>query len=237
MKPQHFSKLAPVVLLVCVGGGPTQDAADVRPRSDFRGHREAVKQLAFHPNSKLLVSAGQEGCLRLWSLETNRQLRQIAPRGKTVDQRPSIAPIPRRIEAVEFSPDGKLIAEVAVETSGLTALRLWNPEDGKVVRMLAEGVDNMRALAFTPDGKLIATNARDPLGWGQKVLLRDVQTGKVVAELREKRMAASQIEFSPDGKLLASAGATKIYIWDVVQRKPLHTISAHTQSVAAQIIL
>jgi WD40 repeat protein len=228
MKAHYLVALTP---LLCAAGGPIQDRPDVRPRSDFRGHREAVRHLAFAPDSKLLVSAGREDFLRLWSLESGRQVRRIVPRGRTVTERLNSTPLPRRIEAVEFSPDGSLIAEAAIETNGQTMLRLWNPEDGELLRILAERVDNMRALAFAPNGKLIASNARDPLEWGQKILLRDVETGNVVAELREKRMAASHIEFSPDGRLLASAGATKIHIWDVTQRKLLHTIPAHKKSV------
>ena len=107
-------------------------------------------------------------------------------------------------------------------------MRLWNPEDGEVVRILAEGVDNMRALAFSPDGKLIATNVRDRLGWGHKILLCDTQSGKVVGELSNKGLAATMLTFSPDGKLLVCAGARKIYIWNVAERKLLPKATAAT---------
>lgn len=233
MKPCFCVTIVLGLLGACAADAVAQATPDIRPKMDFRGHREAVRQLVFHPDGKQLISAGQEGCLRLWSLETGRMLRRIEPRGRAVADRVTPVPIRRRIESIAFSPDGKTVAEVAVEPSGTTTLRLWNPEDGEVVRMLAEGVDNMRALAFTPDGKLIATNMRDPLGWGQKILLRDVQTGKVVAELRDQRVAASLIKVSRDGKLLASAGATKIHIWDVVERKLLHTIAAHKKAIQA----
>lgn len=225
--------LPPALMLlgVCVAAGFAQDKTDIRPRRDLRGHRGPVRHIAFHPSGKLLVSSGTEGKIRLWNLETGRVVRQIFPRGKTVDARTAATPAPRRIESIAFSPDGKMIGEAAVETSRATALRLWNTEDGQQIRMLAEDVNNMRCVAFTPDGKLIAANTRDATRWGHKIVLRDLETGKVVTELRDERLAATRITFSADGKLLASAGARKIHIWDVAMRKLLHTIDGHKKSI------
>ena len=219
--------------IFAVGAVPamSQDTPDFRPMRDLRGHREAVRHLAFSPDGKFLVSAGQEGRLRLWNLETGQCVRQLFPREKTFEDRMPTTEIKRRIESVAFSPDGKSIAEIAIETSGLSILRLWNPQDGELLKTLAEGVDNMRALAFSPDGKLIATNARDPLGWGQKILVRDAHSGKIAAELKEQRLAATTLAFSPDGKILACAGARKIFIWDFEQKKLLHTIDAHKKAI------
>lgn len=231
MKSRSPLMAALIVLGACIGGAGEQDTPDIKPRSDLRGHRGPVKHLAFHPDGKLLVSAGTEGKIRLWNLETGRLVRQIYPRGKTVEDRIVAAPTRRRIESIAFSPDGKMIGEAAAETTLATSLRLWDPEDGEEIRLLAHDVQNMRCLAFTPDGKLIATNMRDPSKWGHKIVLRDLETGKIVAELREDRLAASLIAFSADGKKLASAGARKIHIWDLAARKLLHTIDGHKKAI------
>ncbi|MFQ5807695.1 MAG: WD40 repeat domain-containing protein [Phycisphaerae bacterium] len=231
MKPRFPLTTALIVLGVCVASGAAQDRLDIRPRSDLRGHRGPVRHLAFHPDGKLLVSAGTEGKIRLWDVETGRLLRQIYPRSRVVKNSTAAPPVPRRIESIAFSPDGKMIGEAAAETTLATSLRLWNPEDGQEIRLLAHDVQNMRCLAFTPDGKLIATNMRDPHKWGHKIVLRDLESGEAVVELRDDRLAASLIAFSADGKKLASAGARKIHIWDVAARKLLHAIDGHKKSI------
>jgi WD40 repeat protein len=231
MKRCSLLFVASTVLSVCAGSAAAQDRPDVFPRKDLRGHRGAVEHVAFHPNGKLLISAGSEGRIKLWNLETTRLVREIFPRSKTVDAETGVRPRRRRIEWLAFTPDGKAIGEAAVEGSFDTTLRLWNPEDGEQLRLLAENESNLRCLAFTPDGKLVASNARDPEKWGQKIVLRDPENGKVVAELRADRLAATLLAFSPDGKTLASAGARKIQIWDVATREVKHTISGHKKAI------
>ncbi len=220
-----------IVLGVCVAAGPEQDKPDIRPRADLRGHRGAVKHLAFHPDGKLLISAGTEGKIRLWDLETKRLVRQIYPRGKTVADSIAAPLASRRIEAIDFSPDGQFVGEAVVEASQTAVLRLWNPETGEPVRTLAKDVPNLRCVAFYPPGKLVAANMRDPDKWGHKIVLRDLEAGTIVTELREDRLAASLIAFSADGKKLASAGARKIHIWDVAARELVHKIDGHKKAI------
>ncbi len=231
MRPYHLLIIVPFVLLVGAGGGPTQDTPDVRPRGDLRGHRGPVKHLAFHPDGKLLASAGTEGKIRLWDIERRRLVRQIYPRERTVDERTLATPAARRIEAIGFSPDGKLLGEVAVESSGEAVLRLWDAETGLLVSELTRTVQDLRALAFAPRKKLVAASMRDPEKWGHKIVIRNRETKEVVAELRDDRMAASHLEFSPDGTRLAAAGARKLHIWDVPGRKLLHTINGHKKAI------
>jgi WD40 repeat protein len=231
MKPRLTFTFALVALGICAAAGPAQDRTDIRPRADLRGHRGAVKHLAFDPEGKLLASAATEGKIWLWNLETGHLVRQIYPRGKTVANTIATPLAHRRIESIEFSPDGKMIGEAAAETTLNTSLRLWNPADGEEIRLLARDVENMRCLAFTPDGKLVVTNMRDPIKWGHKIALWNVETGELVGELRDDRLSASLIAFSADGKKLATAGATKIHIWDFTARKLLHTIDGHKRAI------
>lgn len=229
------SRVLPIVVSLVVGlsvaSGAAQDKPDIRPRNDLRGHRGAVQHLAFHPNGKLLASADAKGRIRLWDLETSRVVRQIFPRGRSVNDQSDLRLAPRRIESMAFSPNGEMIGEVAADSPRATALRLWNPDDGQEIRLLAQGVPSMRCLAFTPDCKLIATNVREAGTWRHKIILRDIETGKIITELREERLAAALITISPDGKTLASAGGRNIHIWNLPERKLVHKISSHERAI------
>jgi|GEM_PF-2817061 len=211
--------------------GQDQDALDARPRTDFRGHSAAVTRLAFSHDGKFLLSAGRDSRMGLWSLETGRLVHMLYPKEKNVSGRSMSRDIPRRVESIAFSPDGGLIAEAAVESAGEGLVRLWSPKTGKIIKVLARGVDNLRAVAFAPDGKTAAYNARETIGWRHKIVLCDVESGKVTGELAGKKLAATMLAFSPDGKILASAGARKIQLWDVEKRELLHTIEAHEKSI------
>jgi len=232
MRPQQVVIALAVLLAICRADDGTQDKPDIRPRADLRGSRGAIKDIVFHPDGRLLFSAGADGRIRVWELESRRCVREIYPRERVVADELKRPPTARSIESIAVSPDGRLIAEATVESSAATALRIWNPEDGEPVRVLAQNVENLRCVAIAPDGKLAALNARDPAKGGHKIVLQDLDSGQVVAELRGEQLAASLLTFSRDGKLLASAGANKIHIWDVPERKLLHTISeAHKKSV------
>src|SRR5512145_1921208 len=57
------------------------------------------------------------------------------------------------IRAVEFSPDGKIVASASSDKT----VRLWELETGRMLRVLAHHVDNVTSLSFSPDGKTIAS--------------------------------------------------------------------------------
>lgn len=223
----------PLFLGCCLAGSHAQDRPDIRPRSDLRGHRQAVTHVAFHPGGKLLASAGAEGKIRLWDVETGRVVRELFPRGRVVTGPSDLTPQPRRIEWLAFSPDGRMLAEVAANGPLRSTVRLWSPEDGSEIRELGSGGEGVRCLAFTPDGKLVATNVREGRAWRYKITLREVDTGRVAAELDEKGFAPVLVAISPDGKRLASAGGRSIHIWDLPQRKLMHEISSHKEAVRA----
>src|SRR5580704_1650530 len=81
-------------------------------------------------------------------------------------------------------------------------------------------------LAYSPDGKLLA------LAGYEEVRLVDAATKQELAKLTGPAGTVRAIAFSRDGKLLAAAGGLparsgEVLIWDVEQRKLLHTLRGH----------
>jgi predicted NACHT family NTPase len=100
------------------------------------GHSGTVNAVAFSPNGKWALSGSDDKTLKLWKVETGREIRTLT--GHTDD-----------VYAVAFSPDGKR----ALSGSGDNTLKLWDTEMGREIRTWTGHIDDVYAVAFSPDGK------------------------------------------------------------------------------------
>jgi WD40 repeat protein len=114
----------------------------------------------------------------------------------------------RHHEELEFSPDGKYLADV----SGTYGLRVWDTATAKLLYHLNVETG---CFTFSPDSKTIASANYD-----RTVKMWEVGTGKEQATLQTNPKHDTQrLAFSPDGKLLAAAGQRGIRLWDVAAGK------------------
>ena len=104
----------------------------------------------------------------------------------------------RRVTAMAFSPDGKLLATA----DGDGTVRLWNPRTGQPIGVPPPAVTDWRrvtGVAFSPDGMLLATASGDGT-----VRLWNPRTGQPVGAPLPPAATVSGggvtgIAFSPDG--------------------------------------
>jgi len=171
-----------------------------------------VTTLAFSPDGKVLASGGWDDMVRLWDVESGKELRKMLAHQAMIAR-------------VVFSPDGKMLAS----RGGIDGtLRLWDPATGAELRKIDKlsRVNPWRfyreaALAFSPDNKTVAVSDR------KGIILLDAVTGKETARLDGYRDCMF-VAFSPDGKLLASGGlddaareSYSLRLWDVAAGKEL----------------
>jgi len=128
--------------------------------------------------------------------------------GKTVR---TLARLPGKINAVEFSTDGRRL----LSASGIAGLygvaTIWNVQSGKPVREFKGHRDTMYAATLSPDGKTLATASYD-----HDVILWNVASGKQLRKLTGHNGAVYDVAFHPGGKVLASAsGDETVKLWRV----------------------
>jgi WD40 repeat protein len=114
------------------------------------------------------------------------------------------------IAALEFSPDGKLVAGGGPNNS---TTRVWDMETGKVKHLLKD--HEVKTLAFSPDGTTLATGGAD-----HKLILWDLVKEKTLVTFEAKTTSDQRQviahSFSPDGRTLASGHADGlIRFWPV----------------------
>jgi WD40 repeat protein len=133
-----------------------------------------IRQAAFSPNGRMLVTASSNGTAQVWDLETVRSLR-ILKHGDAVTR-------------AIFSSDGQLVATASKDHTA----RVWAVSDGRELARLSHDAAVLQA-AFSPDSRELVTACDDGTA-----RIWDVSTEFEVA--REKQLKASQRDafLSPD---------------------------------------
>ena len=109
-----------------------------------QAHKDKINALEFSQNGKILVSAGNDGAIKLWNLQGMF----------TAD--PHLTPLNNDgfkghtgfINSVAISPNGQLIASGGTDK----VVRLWNLEGKEIISLI--GHNNLiKSLGFSPDGQ------------------------------------------------------------------------------------
>jgi len=124
--------------------------------------------------------------------------------------------------AVEFSPNGELVASAAED------VLLW---DARTRRKIARFEHNaiVWSLAFSHDGRWLVSSHADGA-----VLVWDVAERERVANMSEHSGAVRAVAFSRDGNLVASAGEDRsVMLWNVARGTKEAVLARHKTRVAS----
>jgi WD40 repeat protein len=165
----------------------------------------STRSLAFTKDGDL-IAVNVDGATTRWSLGASWRLVRVVGSGD------SNSALTDRVNALQFSPDGTLLASGSGEPSRGGQIKLWDPNSGQLLRSFDDvHSDAVLALDFSPDGKQLASGAADRF-----VRVLDLKSGKVTRSLEGHTHHVLGVSWKPDGRTLASSGAdNQIKIWDV----------------------
>jgi hypothetical protein len=108
----------------------------------LRGHEGTVLGISFARDSSKVVTACEDGKVRIFSVPDWKLLETL-----TGHRGP--------VHGVDFSPDGKWLVSVGEDKTA----RVWSVEDGKLQQTLEESKDPLLTVAFSPDGEYFAASS------------------------------------------------------------------------------
>jgi WD40 repeat protein len=187
------------------------------------GHSSNVSSIDFSPDGKYLASGSSDKNIKIWEVETGREIRTFVANDM--------------VDSVTFSRDGRSL--LSLESKGVA--KLWDVKTGKEIRTLRDGGKSLvaGAVALSPDGAFLAAACSED---SHTIRLLDVKTGRRIKTFTGHTSGVNTIAFSPDGKYLASGSETTkldkaqkdntVRLWNVKSGKEIHRFAGHTEGVS-----
>ena len=142
------------LLLAQIAGGGSPNPIVVRLSEQkfvdvLAGFQDTVLSMRFSQDSTRLVTASEDGEVRIWSVPDWKLLRTLSGHKGPV-------------RWAEFSPDARWVVSSGEDQT----VRVWSADDGRAVQTLSESRAPINTVCFSPDGNYIAaTTDRNVLIW------------------------------------------------------------------------
>ena len=161
----------------------------------------SIVSFALSPDGKVIALSFWDCSLRLWDVQTGKELLKILSVGVGGCQ-----PVGR----LSFSADGSTLAgsSYVYGKAGTTygSLRVWDVASGKMRYVFPATTDAWNhdgAYALSPDGRLLAIRL-------DKLKIMDTVASKTLKQFDPQVISGTKLAFSPDGKSLTDGTG----IWD-----------------------
>jgi WD40 repeat protein len=170
-----------------------------------------ITALSFSPDGQQLIVGGYHE-LTIWNPVDGSLMRRI----KNVGQ---------RTYALQFSPDGSLLAVGCGAPGQLGEARIFDPASGELKMVLGTSSDVVLDVAFNPQGDRLAVAAADGV-----IRVYEVPSGKLQLTITSHSDWVMAIAWKPDGSQLASASRDKTSkVFDASNGELVVTYAGHGQ--------
>lgn len=210
------------------------------------GHGGEVGNVAFTTDDKMVVSAGADRTVRIWSVAVSRLIRTINLRGTIFAAPPAMAVYGQYIAVCDTqnviniyylnsgaliktlkTRDGNLVSGLAFSPDGnylgavnTATMTVWQVSDWSVVTELHD--DLQYALSFSPDGRYVAAGST----LSGSICVYDISTGKRTSLLSPFGYYVQwAVSFSPDGQKIAFGGAYgSVFVYPALGGSAIHEL-------------
>jgi WD40 repeat protein len=173
-----------------VGSRP-EPAGEIRR---FVGHGNVLWNVAVSRDGRRLLTASHDYTVRLWDVETGRQLRVLS--GHT-----------DHVKGVAFLPDGRR----GISGADDDTVRLWDVETGRQIRLFSGHTADVCNVVVSTDGQRALNCAMD-----RTARLWDVETGRELCRFVGHTGTVMDAAFLPDGhRALTSSSDGTVRLWEL----------------------
>lgn len=221
-------------------------------RRTLIGHTGPVSATAVSPDWAFLVSASEDGTLKVWDAASGEVLHTLGGHQGPVyscafspdaaflvsagadgtlkvwdaESGQELQILEGHTEAVygcAISPDGAIIVSASVDRT----LKLWDTASGRELRTLFGHNGVVYGCAVSPVAGLVASMSADGT-----LKLWDSSSGENLNTLEGHAGPVYGCAFSPNAELVVSASAdATLKVWDTASARQLHTLEGHTDAV------
>lgn len=169
-----------------------------------QGHRMHVSCLVFSPDGKYLASGSRDNTVKLWDVQTGREIRTFSNHLSSV-------------QSVQFSGDGELLLTAGNDKR----LIVQNVLNGDVLFDKTVSCDRMIRAVFDPTAKYILASDNQ-----RYIYVYDLHTKELIGTYNKPYSAPLHSGwFSPDGGKLMVVGERKdIHIIDLLSKDTVQTV-------------
>ncbi|MBF0567972.1 MAG: AAA family ATPase, partial [Nitrospirae bacterium] len=178
-------------------------------------HSGIVFALAMSPDGKFLATASGDFTLKLWDLETCREVRTFFGHQWLV-------------RACVFTQDGSEI----ISGSWDNTLKLWDIKTGELIRTFSGHQDRVSTCILTQDGSGIISGS-----WDRTLKLWDIKTGEVIRTFSGHKGEVYTCIQTQDGSgIISGSWDMTLKLWDIKTGEVIRTFSGHQGGVNTCIL-
>ncbi|KAK6016405.1 WD domain, G-beta repeat protein, partial [Ostertagia ostertagi] len=173
------------------------DDASAKSEVTLHGHSGVVYSVHFSPDNRLLASSSLDCTIRLWSLETQKNV--------------VVYRLSRPVWQVQFSNRGYYMCSAGEDNTAM----LWCTERMYPLRIFPDCYGSVNCVDFHPNCNYVVGGSCD-----RYVRVWDVLTGTCVRTFSGHSAAVTAVKVSPCGRYIISTGADgAVCVWDVAYQR------------------